>query len=173
MTVWARRTISSPSGVTLTSLPPRSESFTSSSSSSFLIAALSVGWETKQASAARPKCFSHATATMYSAGEGHHRRLPLANERVQCKAAGQVVLKLKTPWRDGTTHLMMSPLELMKLPIQRLLCGSQVRRCYVSSGSRLDSRSAELVARNLSSNCRRRSRPVAVTGIRPLSGSVE
>jgi len=41
----------------------------------------------------------------------------------------------KTPWRDGTTHLMMSPLELMKLPIQWLLCGSQIRRCYVSRRS--------------------------------------
>ena len=27
---------------------------------------------------------------------------------------GQVELKLKTPWRDGTTHLVMSPLELMQ-----------------------------------------------------------
>ena len=35
----------------------------------------------------------------------------LANERVQTNAAGQVVLKLKTPWRDGTAHLVMSPLE--------------------------------------------------------------
>jgi hypothetical protein len=24
------------------------------------------------------------------------------------------VLKLKTPWRDGTTHLVMSPLEFMQ-----------------------------------------------------------
>jgi hypothetical protein len=32
-------------------------------------------------------------------------RPALANERVQCNAAGQVVLKLKTPWRDGATHL--------------------------------------------------------------------
>ena len=24
------------------------------------------------------------------------------------------MLKLKTPWRDGTTHLVMSPLELMQ-----------------------------------------------------------
>ena len=31
-------------------------------------------------------------------------RPALANERVQCNAAGQVVLKLKTPWRDGTTQ---------------------------------------------------------------------
>ncbi len=37
-----------------------------------------------------------------------------ANQRVQTNAAGQVVLKLKTPWRDGTTHLVMSPLEFMQ-----------------------------------------------------------
>ena len=37
-------------------------------------------------------------------------RPALANERVQCNTAGQVALKLKTPWRDGTTHLVMSPL---------------------------------------------------------------
>ncbi len=35
----------------------------------------------------------------------------LANECVQTNTAGQVVLKLKSPWRDGTTHLVMSPLE--------------------------------------------------------------
>ena len=35
-------------------------------------------------------------------------------ERVQCNAAGQVVLKLKTAWHDGTTHIVMSPLELMQ-----------------------------------------------------------
>ncbi len=38
----------------------------------------------------------------------------LADERVQTAAAGQVVLKLKTPRRDGTTHLVMSPLEFMQ-----------------------------------------------------------
>ena len=31
-----------------------------------------------------------------------------------CNAAGQVVLKLKTAWRDGTTHLVMSLLEFMQ-----------------------------------------------------------
>ena len=41
-------------------------------------------------------------------------RPALANERVQTNVAGQVVLKLKTPWRDGTTHLVMSPLEFMQ-----------------------------------------------------------
>lgn len=41
-------------------------------------------------------------------------RPALANERVQTNAAGQVVLKLKAAWRDGTTHLVMSPLEFMQ-----------------------------------------------------------
>ena len=43
-----------------------------------------------------------------------HLRPALANERAQRNAAGQVVLKLKTPWHDGTTHLVMSPLEFMR-----------------------------------------------------------
>ena len=38
----------------------------------------------------------------------------LANERVQTNTAGQLVLTLKTAWRDGTTHLAMSPLEFMQ-----------------------------------------------------------
>lgn len=41
-------------------------------------------------------------------------RPALSDERVQCNATGQVELKLKTPWRDGTTHLVMSPLEFMR-----------------------------------------------------------
>jgi hypothetical protein len=38
----------------------------------------------------------------------------LSDERVQLNAAGQAELKLKTPWRDGTTHLAMSPLVFMQ-----------------------------------------------------------
>ena len=34
-------------------------------------------------------------------------RPALANERVQTNAARQVVVKLKTPWRDGITHLVL------------------------------------------------------------------
>ena len=64
-TRWACSTMRSPTGVTLTSTLPRSKSCTSSSSSSFLMATDRVGWLTKQASAARPKCRSRATATMY------------------------------------------------------------------------------------------------------------
>ena len=41
-------------------------------------------------------------------------RPALSDERVQVNAAGQVELKLKTPWRDGTTHLVLSPLEFMQ-----------------------------------------------------------
>jgi hypothetical protein len=41
-------------------------------------------------------------------------RPALSDERLQLNAAGQVQLKLKTPWRDGTTHLVMSPLEFMQ-----------------------------------------------------------
>ncbi len=41
-------------------------------------------------------------------------RPALSDERVQVNAAGQVELKLKTLWRDGTTHLVMAPLEFMQ-----------------------------------------------------------
>jgi hypothetical protein len=41
-------------------------------------------------------------------------RPALADERVQLNDAGQVELKLKTPSRDGTTHLVMSPLEFLQ-----------------------------------------------------------
>jgi Putative transposase len=69
--------------------------------------------------------------------EAHDRKRPeqlcryitrpaLSDERVQLNAAGQVELKLKTPWRGGTTHLVMSPLEFMQrlaalVPLPRLL----------------------------------------------------
>ncbi len=41
-------------------------------------------------------------------------RSALANERVQINSAGQVVLKLKTAWRHGTTHIVMSPVEFLQ-----------------------------------------------------------
>jgi hypothetical protein len=41
-------------------------------------------------------------------------RPALANDRIKVNQAGQVELKLKTPWRDGTTHHVMSPLEFMQ-----------------------------------------------------------
>ena len=41
-------------------------------------------------------------------------RPAIANERLSVNHAGQVVLKLKTAYRDGTSHLVMSPLEFMQ-----------------------------------------------------------
>ncbi len=41
-------------------------------------------------------------------------RPALANERLSRNGTGQVVLELKSPWRDGTTHIVMSPLEFMQ-----------------------------------------------------------
>jgi hypothetical protein len=41
-------------------------------------------------------------------------RPALSDERVELNAAGQVELKLKTPWRDGTTHIVMGSLQFMQ-----------------------------------------------------------
>ena len=41
-------------------------------------------------------------------------RPAIANERLTLNRAGQVVLTLKTPYRDGTTQVVMSPLEFMQ-----------------------------------------------------------
>ena len=38
----------------------------------------------------------------------------IANERLQRNRAGQVVLQLKSAFKDGTTHIVMSPLEFMQ-----------------------------------------------------------
>ncbi|NUZ05903.1 transposase [Piscinibacter koreensis] len=76
---------------------------------------------------ARPLCADIDGFSLHAAVrvEAHNRkrleqlcryitRPALSDERVQLNAEGQVELKLKTPWRDGTTHLVMSPLEFMQ-----------------------------------------------------------
>jgi hypothetical protein len=40
-------------------------------------------------------------------------RPPVAHERLKLSDCGQVVYELITPYRDGTTHVVMSPLEWM------------------------------------------------------------
>lgn len=62
-------------------------------------------------------------------------RPALAKERVQTNAAGQAALKLKTAWRDGTTHFVMPPLEFRQPSIERPVCGGQIRWFSVCSGS--------------------------------------
>jgi hypothetical protein len=41
-------------------------------------------------------------------------RPPLAAERLERDTDGQVRLRLKTPWNDGTTHLLFDPIELLE-----------------------------------------------------------
>src|SRR5215471_3250473 len=41
-------------------------------------------------------------------------RPAIANERLKRNRAGQVVLQLKSPYKDGTTHIVMEPLEFME-----------------------------------------------------------
>jgi len=41
-------------------------------------------------------------------------RPAIANERLTLNRAGEVVLQLKSPYHDGTTHIVMSPLEFMQ-----------------------------------------------------------
>jgi hypothetical protein len=41
-------------------------------------------------------------------------RPPLANDRLSKRADGRYLLRLKAPWRDGTTHLCLEPIELME-----------------------------------------------------------
>ena len=41
-------------------------------------------------------------------------RPAIAIERLKRDGAGDVVLQLKSAWRDGTTHIRMSPLEFMQ-----------------------------------------------------------
>jgi hypothetical protein len=45
---------------------------------------------------------------------GTYRCQLLRTERLTLNRAGQVVLTLKTPYRDGTTPIVMSPLEFMQ-----------------------------------------------------------
>jgi hypothetical protein len=39
---------------------------------------------------------------------------PIANERLKRNRAGQFVLQLKSPYKDGTTHIVMSAMEFME-----------------------------------------------------------
>src|SRR5437867_3671563 len=71
-------------------------------------------------------------------------RPPIANERLKCSRAGDVVLLLKSAFKDGTTHIVMAPLEFMQrlavlVPRPRLHlirfhgCWRPTRSCAVKS----------------------------------------
>jgi hypothetical protein len=69
----------------------------------------------RTASACTPRCGFGADQHKHL--EGLRRtitRPALANERLSRNAKGEVVLKLKRPYRDGTTHIVMHPQEFMQ-----------------------------------------------------------
>lgn len=47
-------------------------------------------------------------------------RQALGHKRLPRPPAGEVVPQLKTPYRDGTTHLVMSPLEFLQRLVARV-----------------------------------------------------
>ena len=66
---------------------------------------------------------SEPTACLYTAGthscsnsipRAHVTRPPLAAGRLQLVDADHLTFRLKMPWSDGTTHLLLSPLELIE-----------------------------------------------------------
>jgi hypothetical protein len=76
----------------------------------------------RAADSAQPGCVSalgfslHAAVRVRAHQRKHLERLcryitrpAIANERLKRNRAGQVLLQLKSPWRDGTTHIVMSP----------------------------------------------------------------
>jgi hypothetical protein len=95
----------------------------------------------------------------------HITRRPLANERVQCNAAGQVVLKLRTSRRNGAAHLVIPMQELMqrlagseplswpppavRQACDRLLSIEQFKAMNVSSGSTAGTPGSDRLVRDL------------------------
>jgi len=73
------------------------------------------------------RCFSingfslHANTTTATHQRDRLRKLieyiargPLSNERLEIRPDGKVLLQLKTPWRDGTSHLLFTPSEFIE-----------------------------------------------------------
>jgi hypothetical protein len=50
----------------------------------------------------------------WSSSARYITRPAIANERLKRNRAGQVVLQLKSPYKDGTTYIVMEPLEFME-----------------------------------------------------------
>jgi hypothetical protein len=55
-----------------------------------------------------------STAVMTSTRGPLFPRGPLSNERLEILEDGTVKLKLKTPWHDGTSHLLLTPSEFLE-----------------------------------------------------------
>ena len=62
---------------------------------------------------ARSSCVA-VSGLLATASKPSASRPAIANERLKRNRAGQVVLELKSAFKDGTTHIVMSPLEFMQ-----------------------------------------------------------
>jgi hypothetical protein len=51
-------------------------------------------------------------------------RPPIAEERLQALEDGRIALRLKTPWHDGTTHVLFEPIDFVAK-----LAAFQFRKC--------------------------------------------
>src|SRR5690348_10862903 len=70
--------------------------------------------QVQRSAACRLDAVTPINARSSNAWAAYITRPAIANERLKRNRAGQVVLQLKSPWRDGTTHIVMSPLDLMQ-----------------------------------------------------------
>jgi Putative transposase len=60
----------------------------------------------------------------------------IANERLKRNRAGQVVLQLKSAYRDGTTHIVTSPLEFMQRHAAGIFCVLTLSLSLLPRGAR-------------------------------------
>jgi hypothetical protein len=84
-------------------------------------------------------------------------RPPVATERLAMTSSGQVRYQLKTPYRDGTTHIVMEPLDLMAR-LAALIPPPRMHRGCSESRSRAVLAAAESCASLPASRSRRSSR---------------
>src|SRR6185437_2835630 len=126
----ARSAMSRPTSVSSTLRGVRSTSGTPSSSSSFLIWVDRVGWLTKQASAARPKCRCSARATRY------WRSRRFIGESVQAivknygtDANNQLEQYAGAPYRAPRIPVIPRASESLPLPRRRAGCTPPARAC--------------------------------------------
>src|SRR6185437_11341410 len=126
----ARIAMSRPTSVSSTLRGVRSTSGTPSSSSSFLIWVDRVGWLTKQASAARPKCRCSARATRY------WRSRRFIGESVQAivinygtDANNQLEQYAGAPYRAPRIPVIPRASESLPLPRRRAGCTPPARAC--------------------------------------------
>jgi hypothetical protein len=54
-------------------------------------------------------------------------RPPISDERLRIAADGSILLRLKTPWKDGSTHVVYEPLDFIAKLAALPLCRARIR----------------------------------------------